>query len=194
VPELIKEPELPADKRTIRARSTLPSEAGRQSRTATRHVVEAPRARRAPEEGGASDPNEAVFDLPLSVVADNRPLHLAFRAVRSQDVLVYSRQRYRRGPDQALHMAALNVATNRRYDGAGTQPPLNPAAKHFFGDPPTGVFSPVDAWSFEFPKPENGQQGPSPFSAPESKPRNLVFDGAEIGDLVLTLEYETGAT
>jgi hypothetical protein len=192
VPELIKEPESPADKRTIRARATFPSEAGRQSRTATTwHVVEVPRARRAPEEGDAADPNEAVFDLPLSVVAGNRPLHLAFRAVRSQDVLFYSRQRYRRGPDQALHMAALNVATNRRYDGAGTQPPLNAAAKHFFGDPPTAVFSPVDAWSFEFPKPENGQLRPSPFSAPGSKPGNLLFDGGQIDNLILTLEYET---
>lgn len=194
VPELIKEPQSPAEKRTIRAQATFPSEAGRQSPIATTwHVVEAPRARRAPDDGGASDPNEAVLDLPVEVVAGNRQLHLAFRAVRSQDVLFYSRQRYRRGPNQALHMAALNVATNRRYDGAGTQPPLNAAAKHFFGDPPAAVFSPVDAWSFEFPKPENGQQRPSPFSAPGSKPGNLVFDGAEIGDLVLTLEYEAGA-
>jgi hypothetical protein len=66
-------------------------------------------------------------------------------------------------------------------------------ARHFFGDPPTEVFSPVDAWSFEFPKAENGQLGPSPFSAPGSKPGNLLFDSAEIGDLVLTLEYETEA-
>jgi hypothetical protein len=88
-------------------------------------------------------------------------------------------------------MPALNVATNRRYDGAGTQPPLNAAAKHFFGDPPTAVFSPVDAWSFEFPRPENGQHGPGPLSAPGSKPGNFLFDGAEIEDLVLTLEYET---
>jgi hypothetical protein len=192
VPELTKEPQSPSDKRTLRARAIFPSVAGPQSRTATTwHVVEAPRARRAPEEGGASDPNDAVFDLPLAVVEGNRRLHLAYRAVRSQDVLFYSRQRYRREPSQALRMAALNVATNRRYDGAGTQPPLNAAAKHFFGDPPTAVFSPVDAWSFEFPRPENGQQAPGPFSAPESKPGNSIFDGAEIEDLVLTLEYET---
>jgi hypothetical protein len=192
VPELIKEPLSAAEKRTIRARATFPSEVGRQSRTSTTwHVFEAPKARRAPEAGNASDPNEAVFDLPLEVVADNRRLHLAYRAVRSQDVLFYSRQRYRREPSQALHMAALNIATNLRYDGAGAQPPLNAAAKHFFGDPPAAVFSPVDAWGFEFPKPENGQLGPSPFSAPGSKPANLLFDGAEIGDLVLTLEYET---
>ncbi len=194
VPELIKELLSPAEKRTIRARATFPSEAGLQSRTATTwHVVEEPRARRVPEEGGASDPNEAIFDLPLEAVAGSRRLHLAFRAVRSQDVLFYSRQRYRRGPDQTLQMAALNIATNRRYDGTGTPPPLNAAAKHFFGDPPTAVFSPVDAWSFEFPKPANGQQAPGPFSAPESKPGNLIFDGAEIGDLVLTLEYEAGS-
>jgi hypothetical protein len=192
VPELTKEPQSPADMRRIRARATFPSETGPQSRTAaTWHVVEAPRARRAPEDGGASDPDEAVFDLPLAVVEGNRRLHLAYRAVRSQDVLFYSRQRYRREPDQTLRMAALNVATNRRYDGAGTPPPLNAAARHFFGDPPTAVFSPVDAWSFEFPRPENGQQAPGPFSAPGSKPGNLVFDGAEIEDLVLTLEYET---
>lgn len=192
VPELIKEPQSPAEKRTIRAQAIFPSEVGRQSPIATTwHVVEAPRARRPPDGGAASDPNEAVFDLPLEVVAGNRQLHLVFRAVRSQDVLFYSRQRYRRGPNQALHMAAFNVATNRRYDGAGTQPPPNAAANHFFGDPPAAVFSPIDAWSFEFSNPENGQQGPSPFSAPESKPGNLVFDGAEIGDLVLTLEYET---
>ena len=192
VPELTKEPQSPADMRRIRARATFPSETGPQSRTAaTWHVVEAPRARRAPEDGGASDPDEAVFDLPLAVVEGNRRLHLAYRAVRSQDVLFYSRQRYRREPSQALHMAALNIATNLRYDGAGTQPPFNAAAKHFFGDPPAAVFSPVDAWGFEFPKPENGQSEPSPFSAPGSKPANLLFDGAEIGDLVLTLEYET---
>jgi hypothetical protein len=190
--ELIKEPLSPAEKRTIRARATFPSEAGRQSRTATTwHVFEAPKARRAPEASIASDPNEAVVDLPLEVVAGNRRLHLAYRTVRSQDVLFYSRQRYRREPNQVLHMAALNIATNLRYDGAGTQPPFNAAAKHFFGDPPAAVFSPVDAWGFEFPKPENGQSEPSPFSAPGSKPANLLFDGAEIGDLVLTLEYET---
>jgi hypothetical protein len=96
-------------------------------------------------------------------VEGNRRLHLAYRAVRSQEVLFYSRQRYRREPSQTLHMPALNVASNRGYDG--TQPPLNEAAKHFFGDPPASVSSPVDAWSFEFPKPENGQQRPSPFSA-----------------------------
>jgi hypothetical protein len=192
VPVLTKEPQSPSDKRTIRARAIFPSEAGLQSRTATTwHVVEAPRARRAPEEGGASDPNEAVFDLPLAVVEGNQRLRLAYKAVRTQDVLFYSRQRYRREPDQTLHMAALNVATNRRYDGAGTQPPLNAVAKHFFGDPPTAVFSPVDAWSFEFLRPENGQHEPGPFSAPGSKPENLLFDGAEIEDLVLTLEYET---
>jgi hypothetical protein len=192
VPELTKEPQSPSDKRTIRARAIFPSETAPQSRTATTwHVVEAPRARRAPDDDGASDPNEAVFDLPLADVEGNRRLHLAYRAVRSQDVLFYSRQRYRRGPDQTLRMAALNVATNRRYDGAGTQPPLNAAAKHFFGDPPTAVFSPVDAWSLEFSRPENGQDGPGPFSAPGSKPANLLFDGVEIEDLVLTLEYET---
>jgi hypothetical protein len=194
VPELIKEPQSPEGKRTIRTRATFPSEAGLESQTAmTWHVVEAPRARRALEENGTPDPNEAIFDLPLEAVAGNRRLHLAFRAVRSQDVLFYSRQRYRRDPSQTLHMAALNVATNRRYDGAGTPPPLNAAAKHFFGDPPTAVFSPVDAWSLEFRQAENGQQAPDPFSAPGSKPGNLLFDGAEIGDLVLTLEYETSS-
>ena len=193
VPELIKEPQSPTGKRTIRARATFPSEAGQQGRTATTwHVVEAPRARRVPDDGGASDRNEAVLDLPLEIVAGNRQLHLAFRAVRSQEILFYSRQRYRREPDQTLHMAALNVATNRRYDPAATQPPLNAAAKHFFGDPPTAVFSPVDTWTFELPRQENGQQGPSPFSAPGSKPGSLLFDGAQIEDLVLTLEYETG--
>jgi PKD domain len=192
VPELIKEPQSRAEKRTIRARATFPSENAPQSRTATTwHVVEAPRARRAPDDGGASDPNEAVFDLPLEVVAGNRRLHLAYRAVRSQDVLFYSRQRYRREPGQTLHMAALNVATNRRYDAEGTQHPLNAAAKHFFGAPPTAVFSPVDTWSFELPLPGNGQQVPGPFSAPESKPGSLLFDSAQIEDLVLTLEYET---
>ncbi|WP_065754078.1 PKD domain-containing protein [Bradyrhizobium paxllaeri] len=192
LPTLASEPQSPTGKRTIRARATFPSEVGRHGQTATTwHVVEAPSARRVPDEGSASDPNEAIFDLPLKVVQSNRPLHLAFRAVRSQDVLFYSRQRYRRGPDQALHMAALNIATNRRYDGAGTPPPPNSAAKHFFGDPPTAVFGPVDTWAFEFPRPENGQQAPGPFTAPESKPESLVFDGAEIEDLVLTLEYET---
>jgi hypothetical protein len=194
VPELIKEPQSPEGKRTIRTRATFPSEAGLESQTAmTWHVVEAPRARRALEENGPPDPNEAIFDLPLEAVAGNRLLHLAFRAVRSQDVLFYLRQRYRRDPSQTLHMAALNVATNRRYDGAGTPPPLNAAAKHFFGDPPTAVFSPVDVWSFEFQRPENGQQAPGPFSAPGSKPGDLLFDGAEIRDLVLTLEYEASS-
>lgn len=192
VPELSKEPQSPPDKRTIRARATFPSEGGQQGRTATTwHVIEAPRARRAPDEGGASDPNEAVFDLPFEAVAGNRRLHLAYRSVRSQDVLFYSRQRYRREPSHALHMAALNIATNRRYDETETPPPLNTATKHFFGDPPTAVFSPVDSWSFELPRQENGQQAPGPFSAPGSKPGNLLFDGAEIGDLVLTLEYES---
>ena len=191
VPELIKEPQSPADKRTIRARASFPSEAGRQSRTATTwHVVESPGTRRMLDDGAASDPNEAIFDLPLAVAGGNRPLHLALRVVRSQDVLFYSRQRYRRGPNQALDMPALNIATNRRYDGASA-PPLNAAAKHFFGDPPTSVFSPVDAWSLELPRQENGQQAPGPFSAPGSKPGSMLFDGAEIGDLVLTLEYET---
>lgn len=192
VPELIKEPQSPAGKRAIRAQATFPSEAGRQSPIATTwHVVEAPRARRASDDGGNSDSNEAVLDLPLEVVGGNRRLHLAFRAVRSQDVMFYSRQRYRRNTGQALHMAALNIATNRRYNGGGTQPDLNAAAKHFFGDPPTAVFSPVDAWSFELTKPVNGQNEPSPFSAPGSKQGDSLFDGAEIGDLVLTLEYET---
>jgi hypothetical protein len=156
----------------------------------TWHVVEAPRARRALEENGTPDPNEAIFDLPLEAVAGNRLLHLAFRAVRSQDVYFYSRQRYRRDPSQTLHMAALNLATNRRYNDSGTPPPLNAVAKHFFGDPPTMVFSPVDNWSFEFRRLENGQEAPGPFSAPGSTPGNLLFDGGEISDLVLTLEYE----
>jgi len=67
--------------RTIRARVTFPSEAGRQSQTATTwHIVEAPTARRTLEEGGASDPNEVIFDLPVAVVKGDRPLHLAYRS------------------------------------------------------------------------------------------------------------------
>jgi hypothetical protein len=195
VPELIKESQSPTGKRTIRARATFPSEVGHESQTATMwHISEAPRTRRTLEENGTlADPNEAVFDLPLEAIAGNRRFHLAFRAARSQDVLFYSRQRYRRDPSHALHMAALNVATNRRYDGSGTPPPLNAATKHFFGDPPTMVFSPVDTWSFEFRRLENGHEAPGPFAAPGSTPGNVLFDGSEISDLVLTLEYEASS-
>jgi hypothetical protein len=191
VPELVREAQAPPGKRSIRVRAHFPSETGQTNKTAMSwHVIGLPGARRTTAAGVASNPNEAVLDLPITLLAQKRPFLLAFRAVRSQDVWFYSRQRYKREPNQALPMAALNLATNRRYDSQA--PALNDVAKHFFGEPPTAVFSPIDTWTFELPRSENGQQMPGPFSGPDSRRGSLRFDGAQIEDLVLTLEYETG--
>jgi hypothetical protein len=110
---------------------------------------------------------------------------LDFRATRKLSGRFYSRQRYR--PADAVPLYRGRTATNRSFDpetGTETTTTLNPFGTQIFKNGSGNVtLSPVDRWTLELPLQEN------PWFLAVSSSDVGEFDGKELADAVLTLEF-----
>jgi hypothetical protein len=110
---------------------------------------------------------------------------LDFRATRKLSARFYSRQRYL--PAAAVPLSRGRISTNRTFDidsGNETTTALNPFGTQLFRNGSSAVtLSPVDRWTLELPLAEN------PWFLTVSSSDVAEFDGGEIADAVLTLEF-----
>jgi len=96
---------------------------------------------------------------------------------------VFSRQRYL--PATPVSLSRGRVSTNRTFDpstGANTTTSPNPLATQLFGDGSITI-SPVDRWTLELQIAEN------PWFTTVSPSDIAEFDGSELDDAVIELEY-----
>jgi len=120
-----------------------------------------------------------------SVVLNVKPgsYVLNFLAMRKLSARFYSKQRYLPTTPVALYRG--RVSTNRTFDpstGANTTVSPNALATQMFGDG-TITISPDDRWTLELPLTEN------PWFRTVSASDIAAFDGSELGDAVISLEY-----
>jgi hypothetical protein len=122
------------------------------------------------ERGKPGKPNRVVLD---------------FLATRNLSARLYSKQRFL--PAEAVPMSRLRTSTNRTFAVGGdteTTTTPNPFTKHVFGaNPAQAVISPSDRWTLELPVAEN------PWFVGVSSSDVTEFDGSELDDAVLSLEY-----
>jgi hypothetical protein len=122
------------------------------------------------ERGTLGKPNRVVLD---------------FLATTNLSARLYSRQRFL--PAEAVPMPRLRISTNRTFAVGGdteTTTTPNPFTKHVFGaNPVQTVLSPSDRWTLELPVSEN------PWFVGVSSSDVTEFDGSELDDAVLSLEY-----
>jgi hypothetical protein len=110
---------------------------------------------------------------------------LDFLATRKLSARFYSRQRYL--PDDPVALYRGRIATNRTFDvktGAETTTTLNAFGTRLFKNgAATATLSPVDRWTLELPLSEN------PWFATVSSSDVATFDGGELADAILSLEF-----
>ena len=110
---------------------------------------------------------------------------LSFLATRNLSARLYSKQRFL--PAEAVSMSRLRISTNRTFAVGGdteTTTTPNPFTKHVFGAiPAQTIISPSDRWTLELPVAEN------PWFVGVSSSDVTEFDGSELDDAVLSLEY-----
>jgi Tc toxin complex TcA C-terminal TcB-binding domain/PKD domain len=110
---------------------------------------------------------------------------LNFLATRNLSARLYSKQRFL--PAEPVSMSRLRVSTNRTFAvGGDTETTTAPNAftKHVFGaNPAQSAISPSDRWTLELPVSEN------PWFVAVSSSDVAEFDGSELDDAVLSLEY-----
>jgi hypothetical protein len=107
-----------------------------------------------------------------------------FLATRKLSGRFYSRQCYQ--PVVPVALSRGRVATNRTFDpdtGADNTAAPNALATRLFGN--GSVVSPVDRWTLELPRDEN------PWFVTVSPSDVAEFDGSELSDAVLSLEFRT---
>ncbi len=108
-----------------------------------------------------------------------------FLATRDLSARLYSRQRFL--PAEAVSMSRLRLSTNRAFASTGdteTTTAPNPFTTHVFGaNPAQTIIAPNDRWTLELPVSEN------PWFVGVSSSDVAEFDGSELGDAVLSLEY-----
>lgn len=108
---------------------------------------------------------------------------LEFLATRKLSARLYGQQRYL--PSDPVDLYRGRIATNRTFDltnGADTTPSPNAFSTQLFGNKSI-TFSPVDRWTLELPIAEN------PWFASVSPSDVAEFDGGELADAVLSLEF-----
>jgi hypothetical protein len=129
----------------------------------------------------SSDGGPATLHLrPGSYVID-------FKATRKLHARFYGRQRYL--PAVPLMLSRGRMSTNRTFDpetGLDTTASPNAFTEHLFGD---GSFalSPADRWTLEVPLADN------PWFMTVSPSDVAEFDGGELSDAVMILEFSQGA-
>jgi hypothetical protein len=121
--------------------------------------------------------------LVLKGIARGARVVMTFRASRNLSARFYSRQRFL--PDEPVALTRMRAATNRTFtNGAETTTQPNPLAVHVFGSNPSeSTLSPTDRWTLELPLAAN------PCFLAVSSSDVAEFDGSEIGDAVISLEY-----
>jgi hypothetical protein len=108
---------------------------------------------------------------------------LDFLAMRNLSGRFYSKQRYL--PTTPVSLSRGRISTNRTFDpstGSNTTTSPNPLATQLFGDGSITI-SPVDRWTLELPIAEN------PWFTTVSPSDIAEFDGSELDDAVIELEY-----
>jgi hypothetical protein len=110
---------------------------------------------------------------------------LDFLATRKLSARFYSKQRYL--PDDPVALNRGRIATNRTFDlktGAETTTSLNPFGTRLFKNGnAVATLSPVDRWTLELPLSDN------PWFATASSSDVASFDGGELADAILSLEF-----
>jgi peptidoglycan hydrolase-like protein with peptidoglycan-binding domain len=110
---------------------------------------------------------------------------LDFLATPNLSARLYSKQRFL--PVEAISISRLRISTNRTFAVDGdteTTTTPNPFTKHVFGaNPAQTIISPSDRWTLELPVAEN------PWFVGVSSSDVTEFDGSELDDAVLSLEY-----
>jgi PKD domain len=108
-----------------------------------------------------------------------------FLATRNFSARLYSKQRFL--PDEAVSISRLRISTNQTFAVGGdteTTTTPNPFTKHVFGaNAAQTVISPSDRWTLELPVADN------PWFVGVSSSDVTEFDGSELSDAVLSLEY-----
>jgi hypothetical protein len=126
---------------------------------------------------GFADSGPAILNLkPGSYVLD-------FLAMRKLSARFYSRQRYL--PITPVDLLRGRISANRTFDpatDANTTVSPNAFTTQIFGDG-TVTLSPVDQWTLELPIAEN------PWFTTVSASDVAEFDGSELDDAVISLEY-----
>jgi hypothetical protein len=107
---------------------------------------------------------------------------LTLLATRKLSARFYGRQCY--DPAAPVGLSRGRIATNRTFDGANAETTAAPNAftARVFGSG-SGVVSPVDRWTLELPLAEN------PWLLTVSPSDVARFDGSELSDAVLSLEF-----
>jgi hypothetical protein len=121
----------------------------------------------------------------ISNIARGQRVVLTFQAMRNLSARLYSRQRF--VPDDLVVLSRMRATTNRTFTGdhqeTTSQP--DPLTVHLFGtNPSQTVLSAADRWTLELPLASN------PCFLSVSSSDVAEFDGGELGDAVLSLEYE----
>jgi hypothetical protein len=120
---------------------------------------------------------------PLTLKLKPGTYTLDFLAMRNLSARFYSKQRYL--PATPVSLSRGRVSTNRTFDpstGSNTTTSPNPLATQLFGDGSITI-SPVDRWTLELPIAEN------PWFTTVSPSDIAEFDGSELDDAVIELEY-----
>jgi hypothetical protein len=93
-------------------------------------------------------------------------------------------------PDEAVTLTRMRAATNRTFsNGTETTTQPNPLAIHVFGsDPSQNPLSPADRWTLELPLAAN------PCFLAVSSSDVAEFDGSELSDAILSLEYRANGS
>jgi peptidoglycan hydrolase-like protein with peptidoglycan-binding domain len=127
--------------------------------------------------------SSAPGPLVLKSIARGARVMMTFRASRNLSARFYSRQRFL--PDEPVALTRMRAATNRTFtNGAETTTQPNPLAVHVFGSNPSeSTLSPADRWTLELPLAAN------PCFLAVSSSDVAEFDGSEISDAVISLEY-----
>jgi hypothetical protein len=108
---------------------------------------------------------------------------MRFLATRALSARLHGRQRFL--PDDAVALTRLRAASNRTFDGnSETTTAPNALTTHIFGSN-LSALSPVDRWTLELPLAAN------PCFLTVSSADIAEFDGREIADAALSLEFES---
>jgi hypothetical protein len=130
--------------------------------------------------------SSATGSLVLPGIARGGRTVMRFLATRGLSARLYSRQCFL--PDQTVALTRLRAASNRTFtDSSETTTQPNELTTHIFGaDPSHSALSPVDRWTLELPLAGN------PCFLAVSPSDIAEFDGREIADAVLSLEFQPG--
>jgi hypothetical protein len=129
--------------------------------------------------------SSATGSLVLPGIPRGGRVAMSFLATRALSARLYSRQRFQ--PDHPVTLTRLRAATNQTFtDSTETTTQPNALTTYIFGtDPSHSALSPVDRWTLELPLADN------PCFLSVSASDIAEFDGSEIADAVLSLEFQS---